>query len=366
MSRPALPAPDRLAGALVGQCIGDALGFVVEGASPRICREYLEALQARGFLLEARREPYAIGQYSDDSQLAREMLLSFVGCGGRWNPADYARRIADLFREGRIVGPGRATREAAQRLMAGVPWDAAGTPPPSAGNGSAMRAGAVALIAWGDEACAWQEVAREQGMITHQDPRCVAGSVAVAGAVGLALEGRVAPEPVLGALVEWVAPWSPDLARGLEALGEWLRLPPEQAAPRITQVGWRPGASEGVLQPPLDPSGPGHPAHGPWGKEPPSPEAGLSPFVIPSVLWSLYAFLRTPGDFLQVMTTAIAAGGDTDTTAAMAGAMAGAFVGLEGLPFFPAHLIHDQEGWRYEDLVALAHAVWEMRNQRGV
>ena len=48
-----------------------------------------------------------------------------------------------LFAEGKIVGPGRSTEEAALGLAEGVPREEAGTPPPAAGNGSAMRAGPV-------------------------------------------------------------------------------------------------------------------------------------------------------------------------------------------------------------------------------
>ena len=89
---------------------------------------------------------FPFGQYTDDSQLARELLQSFVACG-RFDPADYAQRIASIFRENRIVGRGRATEEAALRIARGTPWELAGAPPPNAGNGSAMRAGVVGLIA---------------------------------------------------------------------------------------------------------------------------------------------------------------------------------------------------------------------------
>jgi ADP-ribosylglycohydrolase len=40
-------------------------------------------------------------------------------------------------------------------------------------------------------------------------------------------------------------------------------------------------------------------------------------------LWSIYAFLRAPDDYLDTVCVAIAAGGDVDTTAAMAGAIGG-------------------------------------------
>ena len=57
-----------------------------------------------------------------------------------------------------------------------------------------------------------------------------------------------------------------------------------------------------------------------------------SPFVVPSVLLSLYAFLREPDDFRACMRLALRAGGDVDSTCAMAGAISGAYLGMAGLP----------------------------------
>jgi len=88
---------------------------------------------------------HPFGQYTDDTQLARELLRSLVE-RRRFDPADYAARIARLFTEGHVVGQGRATEAAADRLAAGVPWDEAGTPSPAAGNGSAMRAAPIGLM----------------------------------------------------------------------------------------------------------------------------------------------------------------------------------------------------------------------------
>ncbi|MDQ4001376.1 MAG: ADP-ribosylglycohydrolase family protein [Actinomycetota bacterium] len=92
---------------------GDALGFVVEGYPPEVCRAYIEETLSEGHPRDRRRGRYAFGQYSDDSQLARELMQSYAACG-RFDPEDYARRVAAIFSEGRIVGRGRATEEAAQ------------------------------------------------------------------------------------------------------------------------------------------------------------------------------------------------------------------------------------------------------------
>jgi ADP-ribosylglycohydrolase len=97
-----VPTKEQFEGCLIGQCVGDALGFIVEGHPPEVCRGYVEDTLDKGQPGERRRGRYAFGQYSDDSQLARELMQSYVA-RGRFDPEDYARRIATIFLEDRIV-----------------------------------------------------------------------------------------------------------------------------------------------------------------------------------------------------------------------------------------------------------------------
>lgn len=324
----AAPTADQFAGCLIGQCLGDAVGAPVEGMPPGTCRRYVD-LELRVGTAGRGRGRYRFGQYTDDSQLARELMISLRDRGA-FDPPDFAARIGRLFEAGRIVGHGRATWEAATRLRQGIPWDEAGTPAPAAGNGSAMRAAPVGLVFWND-AGAMVAAAIEQGRITHADPRCSAGSVAVAGAVALALRGgEVDPATFIAQLLEWVSPVECGFAEHLARLPAWLRESPEKAAAAIARAGVT-----------------GPPENG-WG--------GISPFVIGSVLWSLYAFLRSPNDYWETICMAIWAGGDVDTTAAMAGAFSGARLGLGELPLL-AHRVEDQGSWRYDQLVELAREV---------
>jgi hypothetical protein len=169
------PDANKFAGCLIGQCLGDALGFIVEGQSTTACSSYVDDVVRAGKAPKVGRGRYSFGQYSDDSQLARELILSIVD-RGKFDPADYAGRRAALFRENRIVGRGLSTQAAADRLIRGIPWNEAGTPPPSAGNGSAMRARPVGLFCHGcsDDLV---QIAHDQGRITLQDRRCSGGGI---------------------------------------------------------------------------------------------------------------------------------------------------------------------------------------------
>jgi ADP-ribosylglycohydrolase len=261
-------------------------------------------------------------------------MQSYAACK-KFDAADYADHIASIFRENRIVGRGRATELAAQNLMSGIPWDKAGTPPPSAGNGSAMRAGPIGLLFF-DEPENLIQAAREQGLITHQDIRCSAGAVAIAGAVALSLlMDGIESNAFIKQLQDWTAVIDRSFADSVVRLTDWIKLPPETATQFI--------GKEGLSQSSLDN----------W--------HGISPFVTGSVLWSLYSFLRSTDDYWETICTAIAVGGDVDTTAAMAGAISGARLGLDAIPSHLAARLSDQGTWGYEELINLANQCYEIK-----
>lgn len=321
---------DRHRGCVVGQCLGDALGFPLEGFPPADCLAYVEEVLGAGDAGQVARPGFSFGQYTDDSQLLRTLLESFDALG-RFDADDVAGRFARLVAEGRLVGGGRATLAAARRLGRGVPWALAGTPAPSAGNGSAMRAAAIGLMFPGDLP-RLIDAAATQSRITHQDPRCAAGSIAIAAGAALALRpGPLDPGRFCDLLAGYCAPHDPLLAGALGHMPGWIPLHPPDAFDRIAGVGREPGGGD------------------PW--------HGVSPFVTGSVLWSLYAFLRSPDDWWQVIQCAIAAGGDVDSTAAMAGALSGARVGFRRLPGDLARRLHDRDGGGLDELVALADRV---------
>lgn len=324
---------DPLTGSILGQALGDALGFVVEAQPPEVARTYVDEWLRFGRAAERAHPQFPFGQYSDDTQLARELLRSFHDrCG--WDTAAFAHRLAGLFRDRRDVGAGRGTREAALRLLMGVPWSESGTPAPYAGNGSAMRAGPLGLLFSDRRAIC--RAAREQSRITHLDPRCAAGAVTVACAVAIA--GRREAIDRVGFVAEIAACAEVDdisVAAAIRGLADWVALAPAAAARHLHESG-------------LDP------AHPRW--------QGISAFVTPSILWSLYAFLRSPDDYWETICTAIGVGGDTDTMAAIAGAISGARVGITGLPKQLLPCLTDQGEWGADELSELAHTCATIAN----
>ena len=61
-------------------------------------------------------------------------------------------------------------------------------------------------------------------------------------------------------------------------------------------------------------------------------KTGISGYINHTVPSVIYAWLRYYGDYRETVSNLIAAGGDTDTTAALAGALSGLTVGPSGIP----------------------------------
>jgi ADP-ribosylglycohydrolase len=272
---------------------------------------------------------FGFGQYSDDTQLARELLLSVLDAG-EWSPERFARRLSLLFERGEDVAAGPGTRAAAARLTAGTHWSLAGTPAPYAGNGSAMRAAPVGLVF--PDTGARVTAAIEQSLVTHLDPRCAAGAVAVAHAVALAArDGPLNPTDFITQVASLAGAQDHSVGSAIAGLASWVHLPPDRAARWLHAEGLDPAYADE------------------W--------QGISALVTPSVVWSLYSFLRDPDDYWCAVCTAIGAGGDTDTLAAIAGAIAGARLGPSALPAELLDQLNDRGVWRTAQLTELAQQV---------
>lgn len=324
-------------GCLIGCAVGDAVGSPVEAQGAEVCQNYIDSNVRPQTLDFVRREQgrHEFGQYTDDTQLMRELAISLVEKES-FDPAHFARRLAHLFRDTIVVGYGRATKQSVDRLLRGTPWTKSGSLPPSAGNGSAMRVAPIGLF-YRNDFKALEEASHNQGIITHADPRCSAGSYAMALAVAFAATSQEPPTKWWGDLGILVGAVDQEFGRNILLLLRMLKDSDENALKEIQRL-----SSSTFME-------------NDW--------KGISPYVVPSVLWSLYSFLKTPGDYWETICTAIWPGGDVDTTAAMAGAISGAYNGLEAIPKDVALMVNDYGSWGFQELCDLSAQLLEYSPQ---
>jgi len=305
---------DGFVGCLLGTAVGDAAGLPFEGG--RAPAEAVD-LGSPHPLAEFHYQPvrgYPKGQYSDDTQMSLAIVKAYLR-KGRFDGEAIAEEFVRLWRNREIVGEGASCAEAVSNLMSGrADYANSGTPVGRAGNGTAMRAAPVGLWNWRTPGRINEESAI-QSRITHQDPRCAAGAAAVAHAVALGVtRDRIDPDEFIHEIAGRVRPLHEEFSRLVLRLHNWLSMEESQAPDEIGEAGSETGvpAADRLV----------------WG-------GGITPFVVPTVLVALYAFLKSPDNFSRSVGRILLIGGDTDSTAAITGAISGAFNGVDAIP---AHL----------------------------
>lgn len=287
-----MKAPEAaIVGCLLGTAVGDAVGLVCEGLPRRRQRRMYPNLD--GPRLIGRR-----GMVSDDTEHACLVAQALIESAGE--PEAFRRQLAGRLRRwllGLPAGVGWATLRACLKLCLGVPLDRSGVR--SAGNGPAMR-NALLGVGYGEDLNRLRALVRASTRLTHTDPRAEDGALAVAVAAHVAgtEEGHEALAERFAHILHVALPEEDEL-RTL------LHLAAESAALGETTAEF--AASLGC------------------------PER-VSGYVLQTVPVAIHAWLRHPHDYRTAVLEVISCGGDTDTTAAIAGAIVGAGVGEAGIP----------------------------------
>jgi ADP-ribosyl-[dinitrogen reductase] hydrolase len=282
---------DAAVGCVLGTAVGDALGLACEGLSA--------ACQERRFpSLDGYHMLFGKGLCSDDTEHACMVAQSVLVSGGDAAAfqRDFAWRLRWWF-AGLPAGIGRATSRSILKLWLFVPKAHRGVH--SAGNGPAMRS-AILGICFADDEPRMKQLVRLSTRLTHVDPKAECGALAIALAARCSMRRE--------AFGQFIS----DLERMSVELGA-------AAAELISLVA---GVRESV--------GAGQPT-----KEFVAAIGcgdGISGYVYHSVPAVLHAWQSHPFDFSAALKAIIRCGGDTDTTAAMLGAIIGGGLGREGIP----------------------------------
>lgn len=299
MTESSIDLEDRFFGCLIGCAVGDALGAPFEGY-------WDHQLPSRKALLRsfAEVEGYPLGQYTDDTQLTVATVESIVG-RGRLDAADVARSIAALWKTQSVVGPGGACTFAAKAFLRSGDWKTCGAPVGQAGNGTAMRTAALGLYFLQDPENLPEAVA-EISRITHQDPRSVAGGVAIAKAAQLlASSANLDEDPFCRSIADAIRPYDEAFADMVADLPSRLG---EERDTAFHTIAWS-GQAKPEFSRPV-----------------------ITPYVVPTVLAALWVVLRRPTSWPDAVVDAIHLGGDVDTLGAIVGSLMGTRLGLTAIP----------------------------------
>jgi len=292
-SRPrcAMSTEDAAVGCVLGTAVGDALGLACEGLSAACQKSRFPSLDGYHML-------FGKGFCSDDTEHTCMVAQSILVSGGDEAvfERDFAWRLRWWF-AALPAGIGLATLRSILKLWLFVPEPYRGVY--SAGNGPAMRS-AILGICFADDEPRMRQLVRLSTRLTHVDPKAECGAVAIALAARCSM--REATFEEFASDVDRMT--AEHGAAGAELLNLVARV-------RESVTGGQPTdkfvATIGCRD-------------------------GISGYMYHSVPAVLHAWQSHPRDFSAALKTIIRCGGDTDTTAAMLGAIIGAAVGKEGIP----------------------------------
>jgi len=273
---------DRFAGCLLGLAIGDALGAHFEGQEPEHIVRRFPTVER---LIQDR--PPGELWYTDDTQMAIGVAETLVSCKSI-EDEELCRRFAENYHPQR--GYGRGARVVLEAMVDGRDHKhlaANHFPGGSFGNGAAMRVAPVGLMFRHDVDLLWEQ-ARLSALPTHVHPLGVEGAQVLAMAVGLAsIADVLSREEFMAAIA--------DKCRFMEYAGPLRRAARVEDPKDLALFGNNIDAAS-------------------------------------SVVTAIACFGLTPDAYEQTIGNAILLGGDTDTIAAMAGAVSGAFLGRRAIP----------------------------------
>jgi ADP-ribosylglycohydrolase len=248
----------------------------------------------------------AAGSVTDDTEQALLLAAVLLEGSGHVDPVVLAHRLVaweDEMRErGSLDLLGPSTRAAVAAVLAGVPVERAGRN--GATNGAAMRVTPVGLVMRNDDLEALVDRVEESCLVSHHTGVAIAGAAAVAAAVSAGIDGAAAEETFAAAV---------RAAELGEQRGHWVA-----AASVARRMRWARSMAD-----PADPDGSLDRIYGLIGTSLATQES------VPAAFGILATF---PDDPWAAVLAAAGLGGDSDTTAAMVGAMAGAAHGLSGFP----------------------------------
>ena len=327
-------ARSRARGALYGLAIGDALGLPTQMLS----RDEIRARwggRLRGFEPAPPGHPIAAGRpagaITDDTEQAVLLGRLLVQGHGAVDPRELAQALVswerDMAARGSLDLLGPSTKRAVAAVLDGVPPEEAGAT--GATNGAAMRITPVG-IAVRPELPTLVDHVVAASYVTHNTGLALAGAAAVATAVSAGLAGAGIAEATALAV---------RAARIAARRGHWVA-----GADVAARIQWATGLVAGLDQ----------------------AEAadliytlvGTSLATQESVPAAFAVLAAVPDDPWQACLLAASLGGDCDTIAAIAGAVAGA---CQGVDAFPPHALAvvDAHGL---GLAALADDLYALRS----
>ena len=264
----------RAHGCLLGQLAGDALGSLVEFREPE---EILEAYpHGVRELADGGTWDTIAGQPTDDSEMALSLARMIV---------DHDRYDPEEARKAYVTWLGSDPFDCGNTVYDGLTGD---PNPDSQANGALMRISPLGIFGAYRKPSEVAEWARQDAALTHPHPVCIEANALFARAIAHAIRTGCDGGTLYREIVQWAEDTNIDKTLREAVVGNSVK-PPDNYGP---------------------------------------PTAGWVLVAFPNALWQLLNAVNLE----EALVDTVMRGGDTDTNAAICGALLGAVEGREAIP----------------------------------
>ncbi|KAA8912409.1 ADP-ribosylglycohydrolase-domain-containing protein [Sphaerosporella brunnea] len=216
---------DKVRGTIFGSALGDAVGLYTEFLNKQQALEsYSEqrislAHPVTPFKGDRHRDKFVEGSWTDDTDHALLVLLSYLHHDGQLVPHDFALRLRSWCEQGlrcldRLpLGLGRTVGTVINhQLYRDAPVQAAkklwvASDRTNAANGSLMRTHPLGVICVGNTRTMTYQTAMDYSLVTHTDPRCVVSCCISTALTRGILRGEVTTESGVEEIIEDAYAW---------------------------------------------------------------------------------------------------------------------------------------------------------------
>jgi ADP-ribosylglycohydrolase len=388
---------ENISGSLIGNAVGNSIGFLVDGQNGTVCCEYIDIVikkilnlygidkdlgkcgRPRYCLIEGNEKTisFVYGQYSEDTQCTREMLMSIEE--GKLNIESFKRKLISLYGQSGIiswdsrmntvksgivgiVGNGEIT--AVQNMASGISWQESGKGE-GEGIGACMRSAPLGAVYMGrKDLC--KSISDLQAIGTNNTTIARACAVLIAEATRLGIENKIKPyarynlltnsRVFCRQLVLSIMSIEPKLEKYILTIPDLLLA--RKKIIRESKLEYTSAcifADKQIIK--IITSE----ASKCFGEKLSHGGETISSSAVQTTIFCIYCFLCIPDFYISAICMSIRAGGDTDTTAAIVGGIVGARLGIESIPSCFVEKINDQGNYKSDELIQLCRKLYDQK-----
>jgi len=380
---------ENISGSLIGKAVGNSIGFFVDGQTSDVCCEYIDIVikkilhlygidkdlgksdRPRYCLIDGNEKTilFAYGQYTEDTQCTREMLMSIEE--GKLNIETFKRKLISLYGQSGVISwdsrmncvksgiVGNAEISSVQNMVSGISWQESGK---TEGIGGCIRSAPLGAVYMGrKDLC--KSVSDLQCVGTNNCTTARACSVLIAETTRLGIENKIKPYARYNLLTNSsifcrqlalsIISIEPKLEKYILTIPDLIvarkKFMRESKLDYTNSCIFADKQIIKIITAECSKTFGEKLSHG---------GETISSASVQTTIFCIYCFLCIPDFYISAICMSIRAGGDTETTAAIVGGIVGARLGIESIPSYFVENINDRGNYKSDELIKLSQKLY--------